>query len=131
MAWGQFVEVGGRRVADALLPWSGEPRPAEAPNQPLYIRVTVPRDAGRGIVHGAGGRQRGRTHDHYFQLSVLVSPVVLPEAAIPTSFHVSPATYLAAGATLVRISRCHNSKIITPRALLSDYGLLLPVVGIR
>ena len=124
VAWGHFVDVGGRRVADALLPWNGEPRPAEAPNQPLYIRVTVPRDAGAGsytgqVVVSVGGRTTT------LPLSVLVSPVVLPEAAIPTSFHVSPATYLA---TVSRLYGFHD--VAERRAahgalfrFLADYGL--------
>ena len=69
-------------------------RPFEQPNQPLYVRVVVPRGrapgtyAGRVVVSVDGrpipipalrpGLRRPR----------------LPERPLPTSFHVSPATYL-------------------------------------
>ncbi len=124
IAWGHFVDVGGRRVADALLPWGGEPRASEALNQPLYVRVTVPRDA-------AAGSYRGRVvvtvngRPATLSLSVRVYPVVLPDSAIPTSFHVSPGTYLAA------VSRLYGFHDVSERRaahsalfrFLADYGL--------
>jgi hypothetical protein len=99
LAWGHFVRVGARRVADALLPWSGEPRRFEEPNQPLYVRIVVPRDAAPGtyagrVILSIDGRAIR------VPLVVRVYATTLPAQAVPTSFHLSPGTYLAAVARM-------------------------------
>src|SRR5438876_335046 len=40
--WGHYVLFGPKAVPDALIPWTGEAHSAEKPNQPIWIRVTVP-----------------------------------------------------------------------------------------
>ncbi|MGL6280445.1 MAG: hypothetical protein ACRC50_12935, partial [Gaiella sp.] len=93
LAWGHYVRVGGRLVPDALLPWDGSARETEQPNQPLYVRVAVPRDAAPGTYAGSVSvAADGRTLT--IPLRVRVFPFTLPETPIPTSFHVSPTTYL-------------------------------------
>jgi hypothetical protein len=108
LAWGHFVRVGGRLVADALLPWNGSARAAEQPNQPLYVRVGVPRGASPGVYEGAvivtvGGETVT------VPLRVRVFPFVLPErtdaARSPlTSFHVAAPTYVNTVARLYGFS---------------------------
>jgi hypothetical protein len=96
--WAHYVSFDGRLVPDALLPWDGVTRPAERPNQPLYVRVTVPRGARPGTYRGrvivqADGR------NVTVPLTVKVFPVVLPPPGTArgnmlTSFHLSPETYV-------------------------------------
>jgi hypothetical protein len=99
LAWGHFVRVGGRLVPDALLPWDGSARPAEQLNQPLLVRVTVPRDAAPGTYAGSMSvSSHGETTT--VPLNVRVFPFTLPDAGVGgrtllTSFHVSAATYLS------------------------------------
>lgn len=97
-AFGHFVRFGRRLVADALLPWNGSARATEKPNQPLYVRVTVPEGTAPGTYRGtiavsADGRNVA------VPLTVRVHPVAVPAAGNPagnmlTSFHISPQTYL-------------------------------------
>jgi hypothetical protein len=98
LAWGHFVRVGGRLVADALVPWDGSVRPAEQPHQPLYVSVGVPRDAQPGVYEGAVAVTAGG-ETVSVPLRVRVFPFVLPErtdaARSPlTSFHVAAPTYV-------------------------------------
>ena len=89
VAWGHFVRVGPKLVADALLPWDGAPREVEQPNQPLYVRVAVPRSVAPGTYRGAvvvTADGRATT----VPLTVRVFRYTLPERGVPTSFHVSP-----------------------------------------
>jgi hypothetical protein len=107
LAWGHFVRVGSRLVPDALPPWDGDARTAEQPNQPVWVRVTVPRGTAPGtygteLTVTAGG-QTARV-----PLTVRVFPVEVPAAASPgmllTSFHVSAPTYLSTVARLYGFS---------------------------
>lgn len=102
--WGHFVSFGGVLVPDALLPWDGAPRTVERPNQPLYLRVTVPHDARPGIY-------RGRIAVHADErtlavpLTVKVFPVALPAPGaargnLLSSFHLSAETYVNSAAAL-------------------------------
>ncbi len=100
LAWGHFVRVGGRDVPDALVPWDGTARARERPNQPVYVRVTVPR--------GTAPRTYSATLDVVsgdaaatVPVQVRVHPLELPVPSgdgrtLLTSFHVSAPAYLAA-----------------------------------
>jgi Domain of unknown function (DUF4091) len=98
--WAHFVSFDGKLVPDALLPWDGAQRPAERPNQPLYVRVTVPRDARPGTYRGhVAVHADGRTVT--VPLTVKVFPVRLPPPGVArgnmlTSFHISPEAYVNA-----------------------------------
>jgi hypothetical protein len=98
LAWGHFVRVSGRLVPDALVPWDGAARAPEQPNQPLYVRVSVPRGTGPGTYRGSLlVTVAGQTTE--LSLSVRVFPFTLPEQSgdgrtLLTSFHVSAPTYL-------------------------------------
>ena len=124
LAWGHFVQVGGRLVPDALLPWDGAAREVEQGNQPLYVRVKVPRTAPPGTYAGTiAVIADGRTLS--VPLSVNVFPLTLPETGLPTSFHVSPTTYLNTVARLHGF-RNHDQRRAANAALyrfLAEYGL--------
>jgi hypothetical protein len=102
--FGHFVSFGGKLVPDALLPWDGKPRPTERPNQPLYVRVTVPPHARAGVYRGsitvyADDRPTA------VPLTVKVFPVELPppgavRGSMLTSFHLSAETYVNKAAAL-------------------------------
>ena len=53
LAWGHFVRVAGRLTPDALVPWEGAARTPEQQNQPVYVRVVVPRDTAPGLYTGS------------------------------------------------------------------------------
>ena len=99
LAWGHFVQIGSRLVPDALVPWDGTPRAAEQPNQPVYVRVSVPRGTAPGNYAGSlSVTANGQTTQ--VPLSVRVFPFELPDASaggrtLLTSFHVSAPTYLS------------------------------------
>lgn len=99
LAWGHFVRIGPRLVPDALVPWDGAPRAAEQPNQPVYVRVTVPRGTAPGTYAGSlSATALGKTTQ--VPLSVRVFPFEVPDAStggrtLLTSFHVSTPTYLS------------------------------------
>jgi hypothetical protein len=96
LAWGHFVQVGDSAVPDALLPWSGDPRPAERPAQPLYVRVVVPRTAAPGTYRATVSVTVGVTTTAV-PIDVRVFPFAQPapgEGSLLTSFHVSPTTYV-------------------------------------
>jgi len=96
LAWGHFVRVGDSVVPDALLPWSGDPRTAERPAQPLYVRVAVPRTAAPGTYRATVSVTVAGTTTAV-PLDVRVFPFTQPapgEGSLLTSFHVSPTTYL-------------------------------------
>jgi hypothetical protein len=124
LAWGHFVRVGGKLVADALLPWDGAAREAEQSNQPLYVRVKVPRSVAPGAYAGSVAvTVDGRALS--VPLRVRVFPFTLPERGAPTSFHVSPATYLNTVARLFGFAdhderRASNAALF---AFLAEYGL--------
>jgi hypothetical protein len=92
-----YVSFGARVVPDALLPWGGEPRSAEKPNQPLWLQVTVPYGTAPGLYSGSVGVVvDGQTTT--VPISVRVFPVSLPApnqvaGALLTSFHLSAQTY--------------------------------------
>lgn len=124
LAWGHFVRVGTRLVPDALLPWDGESREREQPNQPVYVRVKVPRSAAPGTYAGRITLTVGSASSSV-PLSVRVHPFTLPETGLPTSFHVSPATYLNTVARLYGFSS-HDERRAANAALfrfLSEYGI--------
>jgi hypothetical protein len=124
LAWGHFVRVGPRLVADALLPWDGSARESEQSNQPVYVRVKVPRSVAPGAYAGSiVATVDGRTVS--LPLRVRVFPFTLPERGLPTSFHVSPTTYLNTVARLEGFAS-HDERRATNSALfafLAEYGL--------
>ena len=97
LAFGHFVHFGSRLVPDALVPWDGSERATEEPNQPIYVQAEVPTRTKPGIY-----RARLRVADGRrivpVRLSVRVFPVTLPlpgtAGSLPTSFHLSPETYV-------------------------------------
>jgi hypothetical protein len=123
--FGHFVSFSGKLVPDALLPWDGKPRATERPNQPLYVRVTVPADARPGSYSGtitvyADGRPTA------VPLTVRVFPVVLPRAGsaqgnMLTSFHISPETYVDKADQLYRFDD-NEQRSAANRALFAWLG---------
>lgn len=112
LAWGHFVSVDGRLVPDALLPWDGSEKATEQPNQPIFVRVTVPEAVAPGSYAGsvnlrsAGGEQQ-------VPILLRVFPFVIPPASraegnLLSSFHVSPQSYVKAAATLYGFT--HNDQ---------------------
>jgi len=97
--FGHFVSFDGRPVPDALLPWSGSPRPTERPNQPLYLQVVVPPDAQPGgyaatVTVNADGKATP------IKVAIRVFDVRLPAPSaaqenLLTSFNVSPGSYVS------------------------------------
>jgi hypothetical protein len=124
LAWGHYVRAGERLVPDALLPWNGDSRESEQANQPVYVRVRVPRDAAPGTYAGAVKVTAGGVTTT-LPLRVRVFTATLPAAGIPTSFHVSPATYLSTVARLAGFAN-HDERRAAHKmlyAFLADYGL--------
>jgi len=104
LAWGHFVRIGGRLVPDALVPWSGDAKAPEQSNQPVYVRVTVPRGISPGTYSGALSVSSGGEATS-LPLSVRVFPFELPDRnaggrTLLTSFHMSASTYLGTVARL-------------------------------
>lgn len=97
LAFGHFVHFGSRLVPDALVPWDGSEQATEEPNQPIYVQAEVPTRTKPGIYRArlrvADGRRTVPV-----RLSVRVFPVTLPRpgtaGSLPTSFHLSPETYV-------------------------------------
>lgn len=124
LAFGHFVRVGARLVPDALVPWGGDARQVQQANQPLYVRVTIPRETSPGSY---AGRVVVSVDDRPIAIpvSVRVHAATLPEKSLPTSFHVSPATYLSTVARLHGF-KSHAERQATHAALyrfLAEYGL--------
>src|SRR5829696_1863863 len=98
LLWAHYVSVGARRVADALVPWSGEQRATEERNQPLWIEVAVPPETSPGtyeaaVVVSAGGRST------QVPFRIRVFDVQLPSfrarsGALKASFFVSAQSYV-------------------------------------
>jgi Glycoside hydrolase 123, catalytic domain len=92
-----YVSFDGTLVPDALLPWDGSARPTEQPNQPLWLRVTVPPGTPAGnytgrITVAADGVSK------QVPIIVKVFPVTLPapnqvDGSLLTSFHVAAQSY--------------------------------------
>jgi len=103
-----YVSVGGTRVPDALLPWNGEARATEEPNQPLWLQVGVPYGTAPGTYTGqvrvvADGVQQT------LPISVRVFPVTLPQpnqvdGSLLTAFHVAAESYGNKAASLFEAS---------------------------
>jgi hypothetical protein len=95
--FGHYVSFGGTLVPDALLPWDGSARQTEQPNQPLWLRVTIPPGTTPGNYTGsvtvvADGVSR------QVPIVVKVFPVTLPapnqvNGSLLTSFHVAAQSY--------------------------------------
>jgi hypothetical protein len=120
--WAHYVSFDGTLVPDALLPWDGAERAAEQPNQPLYLRVIVPREARPGTYHGqVAVHADGRTVA--VPLTVEVFPVALPAPGVArgnmlTSFHLSPETYVSTASALYGFGS-NEQRIAANRALYS------------
>jgi hypothetical protein len=92
-----YVNVDGRAVPDALLPWDGSQRATEHTNQPLWLQVTVPDGTAAGTYTGSvdvGADGSATT----IPVSVTVSPVTLPRqnqvaGSLLTAFNMSPQSY--------------------------------------
>jgi hypothetical protein len=92
-----YVSVGGIQVPDALLPWAGEARPTEEPNQPLWLQVGVPDGTAPGTYSGQV-RVVADAAQQTVPISVRVFPVTLPQpnqvdGSMLTAFHVAAESY--------------------------------------
>ncbi len=93
-----YVSFGGTLVPDALLPWNGEARKAEEPNQPLWVQIGVPQSTPAGtykttLLLTVDG------HGTTVPISVRVFPVAIPEfhrlsGNLQATFSVSAQTYV-------------------------------------
>lgn len=99
VSFAHFVDMGGRPVPDALLPWDGRARALEQPNQPLYLQVAVPADAKPGTYRATVNLtvDGARTA---VPVAVRVFHVHLPapgstDGALLTAFHVVPESYVS------------------------------------
>ena len=115
-----FVSFGGKLVPDALLPWDGKPRATEKPNQPLYVRVTVPAGTSAGTYRGTITVHADGTATPV-PLTVRVFPVALPPAGVAkgnllSSFHISPETYVNKADSLHKFSG-NDERVAVNRAL--------------
>jgi Domain of unknown function (DUF4091) len=118
--FGHFVSFGGKLVPDALMPWDGTARPTEKPNQPLYVRVSVPAGTSPGTYRGridvdVDGQVTA------VPLTVKVFPVRLPapgDAAgnMLSSFHLSAETYINKADALYRFQN-NEERVVANRAL--------------
>ena len=127
LAWGHYVQVGGRVVPDALLPWDGSARAAERDNQPLYVRVVVPPTVAPGVYSASVVVTAAGTATKV-PLSVRVFPFTFGASGVRrplTSFHVSPTTYLSTAARLYGLSSNDQRRTAVSGlyAFLADYGL--------
>jgi Glycoside hydrolase 123, catalytic domain len=99
LSFAHFVAFGSHLVPDALLPWDGSARRTEQANQPFYVQVEVPYGTKPG-AYSAALLVKADDRTTAVPLSVHVFPVVLPRpgarGSMPTSFHVSPESYVAA-----------------------------------
>ncbi len=107
LAFGHFVDVGGRSVPDALLPWDGAARPIERSNQPLYLQVAVPQDAKPG-GYRASVRVTVDGRPTAVPVSIRVFDVRLPppnarEGTLLTAFQVVPEAYVGKADQLYRL----------------------------
>jgi hypothetical protein len=114
LAWGHFVRIGARLVPDALLPWDGGARPAEQPNQPVFVRVAVPHGTTPG-TYTATLTVTSDAGESTVPVSVRVFGFELPDwsgdgRTLLTSFHVSAPAYLGA------VSRLYGFTSQTERA---------------
>lgn len=113
-----YVSVGGTRVPDALLPWNGEARATEEPNQPLWLQVGVPYGTAPGTYTGqvrvvADGVQEA------LPISVRVFPVTLPQpnqvdGSLLTAFHVAAESYGNKAASLFEASPQRAAQSLYP-----------------
>ena len=99
LSFAHFVDMSGNVVPDALLPWDGQVKQLERPNQPLYLQVTVPPEAKPGTYRALVDV----TVDDVttaVPVSVRVFDVRLPapgatSGSLLTAFHVVPESYVA------------------------------------
>ena len=127
LAWGHFVSVGRGSAPDALIPWTGDARASERLQQPVYVRVIVPRTAPPGsyratVTITAGGATTP------VPIAITVFPFTLPaagERTLLTSFHISPTTYLNTAARLYGLGRAAERRAANAALfrLLADYGI--------
>jgi len=99
-----YVSFGGTLVPDALLPWKGEARKAEEPNQPLWVQIGVPPSTPAGtytakLVLTVDG------HATTVPITVRVFPIAIPEfqrlgGNLQATFHASAQLYVNKAAAL-------------------------------
>lgn len=99
LSFAHFVDMGGRPVPDALLPWDGKVKQLERQHQPLYLQVTVPPDARPGMYRALVNVTVDRVTTAV-PVSVRVFDVHLPAPGAPagsllTAFHVVPESYVS------------------------------------
>lgn len=93
-----FVHFGSALVPDALLPWDGSKRPAEQPNQPLSIEISVPYGTTPGTYQSTA-TVAADAASVVLPLTINVFGVTLPkpgdvDGSLLTSFGVGPQAYL-------------------------------------
>jgi hypothetical protein len=104
LLFAHYVRFGSKLIPDALLPWDGGARNAEAANQPLWLQVGVPQGTPPGTYAGKVALTLdGKQTD--VPVSVKVWPVSIPpfrqvRGNLQAAFHVSPESYLNKAADL-------------------------------
>jgi hypothetical protein len=98
LLFGHYVMFGSRKVPDALLPWDGKARPAEAANQPLWLQIGVPQGTppgtytGKVVVNADGIETSVPVSVHVF--GVTVPPFTQLAGNMQTAFHLSAESYV-------------------------------------
>jgi hypothetical protein len=127
LAWGHFVDVGRGSAPDALIPWDGDPTPAERLSQPVYVRVVTPRDVVPGTYTASVAITTPRATTTV-PVTVRVFPFTVPiagEQTLLTSFHVSPTSYLNAVARLYGLASAGDRRAANAALFrfLASYGI--------
>jgi hypothetical protein len=116
--FGHYVSFDGTPVPDALLPWEGDARPTEQPNQPLWVQVTVPYGTPAGTYSGAiSVVADGATST--VTVNVRVTGVSIPPPGqatgnLLTAFHVSAQTYVNTVSSLFRLALSDQRHPVNP-----------------
>jgi hypothetical protein len=107
LSFAHYVSFDGRGVPDALLRWNGSNRPAEKPNQPLYLQVSVPADAQPGVYRTTVTvNADGKSMDVPTTIRVFDVRLPAPSAMqgnLLTAFHVVPESYVGKVDQLFRL----------------------------
>jgi hypothetical protein len=124
-----FVRFGSALVPDALVPWDGSPHPAEQPNQPVSIEVSVPYGTKPGTYRGSV-TVTADPKRVVLPLTVQVYGVQLPRpgqvgGSLLTAFSVGPQSYVGRAISLFHYTtpdqiRAANDSLF---AFLSNYRI--------
>jgi Domain of unknown function (DUF4091) len=128
--FGHFVSFGGTKIPDALLPWDGSARAAEQPNQPVWLKVTVPYGTPAGTYSDVVGFTLDGGAPQSVKVSVRVYGFALPQpgdtkGALMTAFNVSAETYVNTVSSLNGLNQSEQRHIVNPTLyrFLSEYRI--------